>query len=186
MENIEETNEPEEKTISKRKENLIIFLIVFSIIILAAGSGFWLWQKLKPPSLEKKISIQNLSQDAGSSEDAALEAENKAKEEEKAALQETKTVKTGDIDIKVLNGGAAAGSAGIVKGILASKDYVKVDTQNAKAISYKGVTVYYLPELKNEAEAIKELLSAKYKNIEIKEGINEKEIKGDIVIIMGK
>lgn len=171
--------------ISPKKENLILAVIVIIILALVFGSGFWVWGKVKPSKQERKISITNLVEEPKEQSSEAVQEGQKTEEQSQETPEDVKNITPADINVKVLNGGAAAGSAGKIKNTLVSKGYAKTEAGNANLSSYKGAVIYYQKEFKEPAREIKEIIKTNFAAVEIKEGINEKEIGGDIVVILG-
>ncbi len=166
-----------------KKENLILAAMAVLILAMTAGAGYWIWQKFVPPREENKTSITNLAEEPETEEP---KEEGNVQEEPASPAAEEKVIAPADVSVKVLNGGAPAGSAGKIKDLLKTKGYAKTEAANANLSSYAGITIYYQAEFKSEAEKIKEALSSQYKVIEIKEGTNAKEPSGDVVVILGK
>lgn len=181
----ENKNQPEENVQpGPKNEKLILILICVFLFGIIFGSGYWLWSKLKPEKAEKKISIDNLPVEIPYEQKNA-EA-NKVEEEVQEEIIEEKKVDLATIDIKVLNGGTTPGTATIIKDKLITAGFQKTEAANAALSTYRDVTVYYKAEFKDQVQEIKNILSGTYKIIETKEGANEKEVAGDIVIILGK
>lgn len=169
---------------SRSKENAIIFGVTFLVVILVGTAGYLVWQKIKPERMESKISIRNIAKEETSKKS---EAENKEENKNEKKEEERKNdVKISEIDVKILNGGAAAGSASKVKELLITNGYAKVQATNAKTSDHRQVTIYHKEKFSNQAAEIKDILKNTYGTVEIKSGVNEKEIGGDIVVILGK
>lgn len=168
---------------SPKKEKLILLAIGIVILAAIAGTGYWIWAKFAPPKEENKISIEKLAEEKPEEKSAAEPAKEPISEEKPA---EEKKINSVEVSVKVLNGGAAAGSAAKIRDLLKTKGYAKIEAANANLSSYTAVTIYYKSEFKSEAEKIKEALTGQYKVIETKEGTNAKEPSGDIVVVLGK
>lgn len=176
-------NENQKKESPGSRKEFFILLLIFAILAgVLAGAFYFLWEKLKPPRLENKISIEKLPAEIPRQPEA--EKQETAAEEEEAIEQEK--FNPAELDVKVLNAGAAGGSATKTKELLEAEGYAKTQADNARMSGYAGVAIHYKTEMKEPAQEIKEILSATYKVIETKEGLNEKEISGDIVIILGR
>jgi len=162
-----------------------------AVLILAVigGTGYWIWAKFAPPREENKTSITNLAEDPKieePKEENNIQEETQPAEEPAPPADEAKTIALADVSVKVLNGGAPAGSAAKIRDLLKTKGYTKIEATNANLSGYAGATIYYKTEFKDQAEKIKEALVGQYKVIETKERINAKEASGDIVVILGK
>jgi hypothetical protein len=180
-----ENKNQQEGCVQSGPKNEKLILVVIGVLLLGIifGSGYWLWSKLKPEKSEKKVSIENLP--------VEIPLEQKKSEPEKteeAKTEETPEVKIDltAINVKVLNGGTTPGTATVIKNKLIAKGYQKTEAVNASASSYNDVAIYYKIDFKDQVQEIKDILSEMYKIIETKEGMNEKEVAGDIVIILGK
>lgn len=90
-------------------------------------------------------------------------------------------------DIKVLNGGAAKGSATTAAEALKKDGYTKVITGNTVK-DYTGVVVYYAAGLEKEAGVVKTTLSKVYPKAETKAALkdNTETSQAVITIILGK
>ncbi len=179
----------ENKNCSSKKEIIILALIfiVFSSIIF--GAGYFLWVKLKPPKKEKKVSIEKLPVEIPRQvgiENFETETNNIEIQKDKEKTTEEEKINPAELKIIILNGGTGAGNAGKIKEFLVAEGYLGAQADNAKSTNYKGVIIYYQTNFKDQMQEIKELLSSKYQVVETKEGMNEKEVNGDIVIILGK
>ncbi len=174
---------------TSKKENLILVMIVVLILAIIAGTGYWIWAKFAPPKEENKTSITSITEELKTEElknQENVQEETQPAEEPVSPADEAKAIAPADVSVKVLNGGAAAGSAAKIRDLLKTKGYTKIEAANANLSGYASVTIYYKAEFKDQAEKIKETLAGQYKVIEMKEGANAKEPSGDIVVILGK
>lgn len=101
---------------------------------------------------------------------------------DEAALKKARTM-----DIKVLNGGAAKGSAGTAADLLKKDGFTKVTTGNT-ASDYVGVVVYFGSTVESEAEAVKNFLIKTYPKVMTKAAIkeNKETTQASLVVILGK
>jgi hypothetical protein len=157
---------------------------VFGFLILGAAvaGGFWFW----PKQIKKTASEQS----AGTVV-IPINQESAAPEPEESATTETEKIEENkpiEIEILVLNGGAAEGAAGKVKDFLASRRYAKVTAKNAATSDHAGAAVYYKDDTsKEEAEKIKELLLAEQKiDALVKKAATAEQKSAEIVIMLGK
>lgn len=90
-------------------------------------------------------------------------------------------------DIKVLNGGAAKGSASVAAELLKKDGFTKVTTGNTTS-DYVGVTVYFGSSVESEAEAVKNFLIKTYPKAEKKATPkdNKETTQASIVVVLGK
>jgi len=91
------------------------------------------------------------------------------------------------LEISVLNGGAAKGSAGTLANFLKQEGYGKTDSGNTLR-DYAGVGVYYASGLEKEALAVKESVAKKYPQAKIlpADSQNKETSVSQITIILGK
>ncbi len=96
-------------------------------------------------------------------------------------------VKAKGTDVRVLNGGAAKGSAGSVVTLLEKEGYTKVALGNTTG-NYTGVVVYFGTGLEKEAEVVKKSLLKTYPKAETKAALldNKETTVGAITVILGK
>jgi hypothetical protein len=171
-----------------RKEKIILALTGIVALAVLALTIFWVYQKFKPVRQEKKISIANLAEDNKKYQEVKVvkEDEKKAQEPQEKIQPPEEIIAPEKIDVKVLNGGAAGGTATKVKDALTKAGFTKIEADNTKISGYKAVAIYYKKEFSDQIRGIKEIMKTTYGIIETKEGMNEKEMAGDIVIILGK
>jgi hypothetical protein len=95
-------------------------------------------------------------------------------------------MKAKNTDIKVLNGGAAKGSAGVVAEALKKAGYTKVTTGNTLG-DYTGTTVYFSVGLDQEAGAVKQALLSWPATVtkEAPQG-NKETAQAPLTVIVGK
>ncbi len=95
--------------------------------------------------------------------------------------------KTKGIDIQVLNGGAAKGSAGTVAENLKKDGFTKVTVGNT-VNNYTDTVVYYAVGHESEADAVKKSLLKSYPKAETKSALqnNKETTVGTITVILGK
>lgn len=170
-----------------RKEKIILASAGLVMAVTIVTAGLWVYKKLAPPREEKKISIVNIADESTvgqKNEEAQKQEEQETQEPSREAVGE-EAISPENVDIKVLNGGTLAGAAGKVKDALVPEGYTKTEATNTKLSNYKGVIIYYEPKFQDQIRSIKEILKSKYPVIETKEGMNNGEMTGDIVIILG-
>lgn len=91
------------------------------------------------------------------------------------------------IAVKVLNGGAAGGSAGKMTTYLKANGYTKAEAGNANG-SNIGIVIYYSSEMEDESKALQLLLLKEYKGVVSKpvEDAKIPEAKtAPIVVVLG-
>jgi hypothetical protein len=91
------------------------------------------------------------------------------------------------LDLKVLNGGAAKGSAAKAQSVLKAAGYARAQTGNASG-DYAGTTVYYLDGYRDAAEKVGQALSSGYPAVRVKQAASNKSEEGgaSVVVVLGK
>jgi hypothetical protein len=195
---------PEEKNdrraalpIKKSREPLLgaaLFAVMILFVLASIGGIGWVvyskWQTER--AAESRPSITELLERAGEQTDAPS-AESPQATDAAQATDDKAVTGTGSADaakkleISILNGGAAKGSAGILADFLKSEGYLKTDAGNTLK-DYTGVTIYYAANLEKEAEAIKTSVAKKYPQVKILPAdTNNKETSvSQITVIVGK
>ena len=145
-------------------KEVFIALVVFGL----AGAGVWFGFRYRAeqreatdarPSIENFVA-ENLPENSAEeevSDDAPDEIKNEDAPPMKPDAPET-------IAVKILNGGAAGGSAGKVATYLKQNGYAKAEAGNANG-SNTGIVVYYAPEMADEVKALQLLLLKEYKGV---------------------
>lgn len=104
------------------------------------------------------------------------------KEEIKAPVDEVDKA----VSIKVLNQGAAPGSAGKAKDFLVAEGFSQIEAGNGKE-KVSGSSVLYVDlKFKNEAEEIVKILNGNGMKADLTEGESGKEGFGNITVVLGK
>lgn len=165
-----------------------LLIAVGLIVVVAIGALVFLAVKNTKRADGDKVSIQNISEEI-IKEDAESEPEKKTEPEEvskKNEVEVSKSVNFFDTAVKILNGGAAGGSAGKMKDLLASKGYKKIEAGNSNSSTYSGTTIFYQSEAKAAAEKILADIKSKYPSAQVKIASSSEEKSSAIVIILGK
>lgn len=184
-ENIEEDLEskrPEyvkEKS-SQGKKRLLAFL-TFVVLAAAVGGGYWLWNNKKHKSASGGTQDHVVIPINQESEPAVSETEQVVQENKQPVLVDPAKLK-----VKVLNEGAAAGSAGKTKTLLVGKGYAKAEAGNGE-LDATGTFVYYSGQAASQdAEAVSKILSDSGTGAKAKEALTSEQKSADIVVILGK
>lgn len=166
---------------------LLATLLLFTILSLA-GVGWSAYSKWKTSREEAaRPSISTLArQEESKKEEAGAEALSSADSAEEKR-QEAAPVDKKTLEIAVLNGGVAKGSAAVAADLLKKEGYAKVTASNAQG-DYAGVTVYFSVSLEKAAEAVKESLLKKYPAATAKAALvgNKETSAAPVTIIIGK
>ncbi len=171
---------------------LFISLILFFLVIVSYV-GFALYGGVHDRmSTEEGESIALLPK-AEMKQSESIEMAKPMEESKEPLAQESRTQMTTPepntkIAIKVLNGGAAKGSASVYADILKGAGYTSVTAGNS-AGDYTGVSVYYAQAgTQANAEAVKAALSKKAPNAEVRIGVANSADTGSsaITVIVGK
>lgn len=199
MEAKTEAKKPEENKDIYKKITIILLLAIL-LVALIGISIFCatLFMRAKNESTANKMSVATLAVNNAAQEESDKKTENatstpaqqenntKAEESKAEDIEKKESKKPAEISIKILNGGAVAGSAAKIKDILTNKGYSKTEAQNAQENNHEGLVVYHAGTLEAEAGAVRELLKANYPKAEIKPASSVEEKMADIVIILGK
>ena len=165
--------------------------VLSSILFLAiAGGLLWGWDSWQKRSEEARGEAPSIGALAtvktipvAAAEDVASEISAPTEEKKPNASEADK----GTLDVKVLNGGAAKGSAVKVQDFLKKAGYAK--TKSSSSIGdYTGTTVYYLGSNESSATAIQQLLLKDYPKAEVKIATSSTAENGSapVVVILGK
>lgn len=166
---------------------LVMMVVVILLVLLASYGGWFLYHGVKNsrsnaslPSIESIPLAVNTAVNEEKSETP--------KSEEKSAVTTQEKSVNKKIAIKVLNGGAAKGSAGVVADLLKEAGYTTISTGNSVG-DYVGVSVAFLsPASESDADAVREALSKKYLSSTVKPATqgNADMTASPITIIVGK
>lgn len=194
---MENTSSSPEKTpaASSSREPLFGVLLLILMVVLILGFLFglaWTGYSSWKTAQQKKStpSIAQLEQDKAPETPQVKEDEPKKTEENKAAAPEQATdslTKAKNTDIKVLNGGAAKGSATALTEMLKKNGYLKVTALNSLS-DYTGTKIYFATGLDKEADAVKtSMLTAYPKTVTAPASAANKETsEAPLTIILGK
>lgn len=187
----------EEKPKETDYKKIAIILAVFASISFIAAIVLAVMFFKKPNKCSEfvngKISIEDVGKNSSESQTAVNspvtnKAEENIKQTDSESDSENKTelVKSEEINVKILNGGAVPGSAGKLKNVLIKNNYAKVEAQNAAEEDHEGAIIYYAENFEKEATAMKDLLKTKYSEISSQQASTDEEKSSDVVIILGK
>lgn len=170
-----------ERKTSRRQK---MFFAISALLVVGAivGGGYFWW--LKKP-------VANQTSEKGNTVVIPINPEtpvdNSAKEEKVAENKPVAEVAPADMNVKVLNAGAAAGSAGRIKTILVGLGYAKTEAGNGQAENVVGSVVYYKDsQFQKAAEVLGEILITNKIKAEIKEALTAEQKSADVVVILGK
>lgn len=194
-ENKEQTEATEPVSAPKRSHEslfgtLLFFVIALCVITLVAGLA---WGGYRGFRLNQEQTALPSIGDLATEEKAAVPTEETSPQpaapaEEKATSPDTGVAtKAKGTDLKVLNGGAAKGSAGVAADVLKKDGYTKVTTGNTLK-DYSGVTIYHAAGLEKEAEVVKTSLVKTYPKVEAKAALkdNTETSQAPLTVILGK
>ena len=178
------------KKINKSYKKIILWMIfIFSIIVVIAGSYYFINKNRNDLELKKEITISSVGgYDANKKEEQKEDVQETATKnnEEKNTEESNQEIDPAKINITILNGGAAPGSAGKISNFLKSKKYTKVNAKNASNKEHSGIKIYYQNNYKQAAQEVMDLLNNQYSSIEIKPAESQEEKMSNLVIIVGK
>jgi hypothetical protein len=162
------------------KKRLFTFLLVI-VLAAAVGGGYWLWNNKKQKTGSKETGSSVIIPVNQETEPAASVEEQTAPESDQPTLIDPAKLK-----VKVLNEGAAAGTAGKVKTLLAGKGYAKAEAGNGELDS-TGTFVYYSGQASSQdAEAVSKILSDNGTKAKAKEALTSEQKSADITVVLGK
>lgn len=166
---------------------LVMTIVLMFLVLLASYGGRSLYHVVKNsrsdasmPSIESIPLAPNTVLNEEKSEIS--------KSEEKSTVTDQERSINKKIAIKVLNGGAAKGSASAVAELLKEAGYTAISTGNS-AGDYVGVSVTFLsPASENDADSVREALSKKYPSSAVKSAIqgNADMAASPITVIVGE
>lgn len=168
---------------------LIAFMLLF-VIASIAGIGWVVYSKWQSVRVAKnEPSIMALSEQPLAPETAMTES---AQENTEAAAPQGQSDSAGleaakKLEISVLNGGAAKGSAGVLAEFLKTEGYSKVIAGNT-AKDYAGIAIYHAANLEKEANAIRGSVAKKYPQVKVlpADTANKETTTFPVTIIIGK
>ncbi|OGI16126.1 MAG: hypothetical protein A2878_03150 [Candidatus Moranbacteria bacterium RIFCSPHIGHO2_01_FULL_54_31] len=169
--------------------------ILFALMILfvaasIAGIGWVAYAKWQSKRMAtKQPSISALQAQSNEQENAPASDEPASPDED---VPNTKTdtdnvAAAKKLDMSVLNGGAAKGSAGTIAEFLKTEGYTKVTAGNTLK-DYAGIAVYYADGLEKEADAVKASLVKKYPQAKTlpADAKNKETSVSQVTVILGK
>lgn len=198
------TSSSEEVSSSTPKEanevflgGMVVGVLLLLLLILIGTFGYFGYRLWKSAQVERSIpSIQELGEKPGSvvSESvvetpppASLSAPTSQTTSSPTTETEVASLDIALVEVKVLNGGAARGSAGTLVDILKKAGYSKAAFGNTVA-DYTGTKIYYGTNAQSAAEKVKELVSKTYPTVVIApaEANNKDATAASVVVILGK
>lgn len=160
--------------------------LVFTMLVVIALLSWWGyrgWNFTQEQSALPSIAALPITEEK--TESPVPVEEEKPRPEE--LPQEELVKKAKAADIKVLNGGAAKGSAGILGEALKKEGYTKISVGNTTG-NYTGTTVYFASGLDQEAAILKASLLKSYPKTEAKPALadNKETTQAPLTVILGK
>jgi hypothetical protein len=149
----------------------LLFIAMLAIIIILAT-------KNRNEKVSTQLSITDLNGTEQQLKTLPVE-----KAQEKVVVE---TVEKEKGNILILNGGAAAGTAGKLSVFLEGKGFTQITTKNAELDMHEGVVVYYQAEYETFAKKILDVLNVKYKDAKSQFAQNDEQKSSDVVILLGK
>jgi len=166
---------------------LVVMIITVLLVLLASYGGWFLYHGVKNSMSDTNLlSIENIPLAANGSGEGSKQEESKPAENKDVSSAPAAVNK--QVAIKVLNGGALKGAAGVAADVLKAAGYTAVSTGNS-AGDYSGVTVYFTaPAAESDANAIKEALLKKYPSSAVKPSIagNADTNASAVMVVVGK
>lgn len=166
---------------------LVMMVVVILLVLLASYGGWFLYHGVKNSRSNASMpSIESIPLAANTvTNEEKLEI---SKSEEKSIETTQEKSANKKIAIKVLNGGAAKGAAGVVAELLKEAGYTTISTGNSVG-DYAGVSVTFLsPASEGDANGVREALLKKYPSTVAKSATqgNADMTASPITVIVGK
>lgn len=183
---------PQKSRESLRGALLFAFMLIF-VVASVGGIGWVVYSRWKiereagnSPSITGLLKKTEQKADNAASAEMPV-SENKNVDTSANAINEGTISAAKKLEISVLNGGAAKGSAGTLADFLKKEGYLKTDMGNTLK-DYVGVTIYYSAVLEKEAGIVKESVVKKYPQVKIMlaDPKNKETLVSQVTIIIGK
>jgi hypothetical protein len=160
--------------------------MVFMVLVVLGVIGFWgyrSWQVNKEQADLPSIAALPMTEE----KQVTPPVKEEPQETKEGPTPEEVIRKAKGTEIKVLNGGAAKGSAAVVGDVLKKDGYTKVTVGNTTG-NYTGTVVYFTTGLEKEAGVVKELLFKNYPKTVAQEALsnNKETSQAPITVILGK
>lgn len=181
----------------KSRESLwgaLLFAAMIVFVVASIGGIGWTayshWKKVRAngngPSITGLLKETEQEMSGVASNEISPPLENEIPENAKITNEETISVAK-KLEVSVLNGGAAKGSAGVLADFLKKEGYLKTDMGNTEK-DYTGVTIYHAAGLEKEVEAVKASVAKKYPQAKIlpADSRNKETSVSQVTIILGK
>lgn len=181
----------------KSRESLwgaLLFAAMIVFVMASIGSIGWTayshWKKVRAngnnPSITGLLKETEQEMSGVASDEISPPLENEILENAKITNEETISAAK-KLEVSVLNGGAAKGSAGVLADFLKKEGYLKTDMGNTQK-DYVGVTIYHAAGLEKEVEAVKASVAKKYPQAKIlpADSRNKETSVSQVTIILGK
>lgn len=161
-----------------------IFFLTIAVVFLW---GWNHWQEVSQDKQNNKPSIGALEAGVPIAAVEAVVKDIPQKVEEKKPDTSSSDALKATLDIKVLNGGAAKGSAVKVQDFLKKNGYVKTQAGSATG-NYSSTVVYYLGSHEADATAVQQLLVKDYPSVSVKIATSSTAENGSapVVVMLGK
>lgn len=169
---------------------MIIVVVCLLLLILAGTFGFFGYRMWQASKVEQATpSIQELGEKVAEARPAesAPVAETPAVQPTTPSNPSVSTPDKSTIEVKVMNGGGARGSASTLTDLLKKAGYSKTTFGNT-TLDYTGVTIYYSGENEGAANSLKEEVLKTYPNTTVAPAKTaEKDTTvATLVVILGK
>lgn len=173
-------------------KELLGIIIFFAVIIAGAVwlPGVWHARELERTTQSSIMDLKDVAIESVGKEESRVADDMAQAEGDTTAKNETPLAPATDpakLVIKVLNGGAAGGSAGKLAQVLRSAGFKLVTAGDSKS-DYAGVTVYYQSAGKADADAVKATLTKAYPSVEerVETDMKKETASAAIVVVVGK
>ncbi len=172
---------------------IILFAMGLFVAAVVAAVGSFIYAKWHSEKQEDDLpsimALSSESDDENNSVSRESDQEDISSDEDtsSASMANTAVTDPKTVEVTVLNGGAASGSAGTVVTLLKGAGYQKAAAENASG-TYSGVTIYYRSGFDTVAAAVQEALKKKYPSATVAAaGANNQETsKSTVTVVLGK
>jgi cytoskeletal protein RodZ len=161
----------------------VLVLVMLGVISLLSWWGYRGWSFSQEQSALPSIAALPITEEKTESRVPVEEEKPQTQE----PSQEELVKKTKETDIKVLNGGAAKGSAGVLGEALKKEGYTKISVGNTTG-NYTGTIIYFASGLDQEAATLKASLLKSHPKTEAKPALtdNKETTQAPLTVILGK
>jgi cytoskeletal protein RodZ len=181
----------ESAAVQERSDPLMFYLILglCAIVLLVVLSVAMIYRSIKNPTADtsaettSQTATEASSQEAVQTEPAATDATAKPAEEATTPAAATPAIDKTQVKIRVVNGNGRNGEASLVAKALKDDGFTQITSGNALS-RYKTTVVYYKTGKLPEAQAVENIVKAKYKTSLLEDTTNTTK-DNDVLVALG-